>query len=89
MPGMEKGMEYLTIDTFGAPGGGMMKKMRPDHQITNYIGVPSVMNTQRRSRSWAAGHRTKDGCSGYGLFRCLMDTENNVFGIWESDPKAK
>ncbi len=35
------GMVYMMIDTFG-PGGGMMKRMHPDQQITNYIGVPSV-----------------------------------------------
>lgn len=30
------------IDTFGTPGGGMMKRVNPQHQILNYIGVPSV-----------------------------------------------
>ncbi|MFZ2535892.1 VOC family protein, partial [Methanothrix sp.] len=36
------GMDYTMIDTFGAPGGGMMKRMHPEQQIINYIGVPSV-----------------------------------------------
>ena len=37
-----KGIDYMMIDTYGAPGGGMMKRIHPDQQITDYIGVPSV-----------------------------------------------
>ena len=37
-----QGMDYMMIDTYGAPGGGMMKRMHPNQQITSYIGVPSV-----------------------------------------------
>jgi len=36
------GMDYMMIDVYGAPGGGMMKRMHTDQQITSYIGVPSV-----------------------------------------------
>ena len=35
------GMDYMMIDTFG-PGGGMMKRVHPGQQITDYFGVPSV-----------------------------------------------
>ena len=29
-----QGMDYMMIDVYGAPGGGMMKRMHPDQQIT-------------------------------------------------------
>ena len=35
-------MDYVMIDVFGAPGGDLMKRMLPDQQIMDYIGVPSV-----------------------------------------------
>jgi hypothetical protein len=31
-------------------GGGMMKRLYPEHQITNYIDVKSIENTRRRYR---------------------------------------
>jgi predicted enzyme related to lactoylglutathione lyase len=37
-----QGMDYMMIDSYGVPGGGMLKRMHPDHQITDYFGVPSV-----------------------------------------------
>ena len=90
MPGMEPGMEYLMIDTFGAPGGGMMKKMRPDHQITNYIGVPSVDEYAAKVEKLGGKILApKMAVPAMGYFVICMDTENNVFGIWEMDPKAK
>jgi predicted enzyme related to lactoylglutathione lyase len=88
--GTEMGMEYLIIDTFGAPGGGMMKKMRPDHQITNYIGVPSV--DEYAAKVEKLGGKIiapKMAVPAMGYFVVCMDTENNIFGIWETDPKAK
>jgi len=42
LPGMP---EYQHVDTGGtdaSPDGGLMKRMYPDHTITNYINVPSV-----------------------------------------------
>ena len=36
---------YWHIDTGGddaTPDGGMMERQRPEHRITNYVGVPSV-----------------------------------------------
>lgn len=90
MPGMEPGMEYLMIDTFGAPGGGMMRKMQPDQRITNYIGVPSVDEYAAKVEKLGGkilAPRMAVPAMGYIVI--CMDTENNVFGIWETDPKAK
>jgi predicted enzyme related to lactoylglutathione lyase len=74
------GMDYMMIDVFGAPGGGMMKRMHPEQQITNYIGVEKL------------GGKIivpKKAVPGMGYFIICMDTENNAFGIWEMSPTAK
>lgn len=44
---VSRDMEYWTITTTDekgdkALGGGMMKRMHPEHQVTNYIDVKSV-----------------------------------------------
>ena len=45
------GMDYMMIDTYGAPGGGMMKRMHPDLRIKDYIGGLLWTNTQRKLKS--------------------------------------
>jgi predicted enzyme related to lactoylglutathione lyase len=84
------GMDYTMIDTFGAPGGGMMKRMKPEQQIINYIGVPSV--DEYAAKVEKLGGKIivpKMAVPGMGYFVICLDTENNAFGIWEMDPKAK
>lgn len=85
-----QGMDYMMIDTYGAPGGGMMKRVHPDQQITDYIGVPSV--DEYAAKVEMLGGKVmvpKKAVPGMGYFVICMDTENNSFGIWEWDPKAK
>lgn len=85
-----QGMDYMMIDTYGAPGGGMMKRMHPDQQITDYIGVPSVDEYSAKVESLGGKIMVpKKAVPGMGYFVICMDTENNAFGIWEWDPKAK
>lgn len=84
------GMDYMMIDVYGAPGGGMMKKILPDQQIINYIGVPSV--DEYAAKVEKLGGKIivpKKAVPGMGYFVVCMDTENNPFGIWEMDPAAK
>jgi len=84
------GMDYTMIDTFGAPGGGMMKRMHPEQQIINYIGVPSV--DEYAAKAEKLGGKIivpKMAVPGMGYFVVCLDTENNAFGIWEIDMKAK
>ena len=85
-----QGMDYLMIDVFGAPGGGMMKRMHPDQQIIEYIGVPSV--DEYATKVEKLGGKIivpKKAVPGMGYFVICMDTENNTFGIWETNPTAK
>ncbi|OPY52489.1 MAG: Glyoxalase-like domain protein [Methanosaeta sp. PtaU1.Bin112] len=84
------GMDYMMIDVYGAPGGGMMKRMHPDQQMINYMGVPSV--DEYAAKVEKLGGKIivpKKAVSGMGYFIVCMDTENNAFGIWEMDPTAK
>ncbi len=84
------GTDYMMIDTYGAPGGGMMKRMHPDHQITDYIGVPSVDEYSAKVEKLGGKIMVpKKAVPGMGYFVICMDTENNTFGIWEWDPTAK
>ena len=82
-------MEYMMVDTYGL-GGGMMKRMHPDQQITDYIGVPSV--DEYAAKVEKLGGKIivpKKAVPGMGYFVICMDTENNAFGIWETDHTAK
>ena len=85
-----QGMDYMMIDTYGAPGGGMMKRMHPYLHITSYIGVPSV--DEYAAKVEKLGGKIivpKSAVPGMGYFIICMDTENNAFGIWETNPTAK
>jgi uncharacterized protein len=85
-----QGMDYMMIDVFGAPGGGMMKRMHPDQQITEYIGVSSV--DEYAAKVEKLGGKIivpKKAVPGMGYFVICMDTENNAFGIWEMNQTAK
>ena len=91
-------MEYWMISTTDSKGnkasigGGMTK--RQDHQhhqhITNFIDVDSV--DEYSSKIEKLGGRvvvSKMAVPGMGYFATCHDTENNSFGIWESNESAK
>jgi predicted enzyme related to lactoylglutathione lyase len=85
-----QGMDYSMIDVYGAPGGGMMKRMHPDQQIINYIGVPSVDEYSVKVEKLGGKIVVpKKAVPGMGYFVICIDTENNAFGIWEMAPNAK
>lgn len=83
---------YWLITTSGekAVDGGMMKRQNPQQQITNYIDVPSA-------DEYAAKVETLGGkvvvpkmpVPGMGYFVVCLDTENNIFALWETDKNAK
>jgi predicted enzyme related to lactoylglutathione lyase len=80
-----QGMDYMMIDTYGM-GGGMMKRMHPDQQITDYIGVPSVDEYSAKVEKLGGKIIVpKTASPGMGYFVICMDTENNTFGIVETD----
>jgi predicted enzyme related to lactoylglutathione lyase len=88
-------IEYWIVTTTDdkgnkALGGGMMKRQMPQHQVTNYIGVNSV--DEYSSKVEKLGGKViapKHAVPGMGHFALCLDTENNVFAIWESNESAK
>jgi predicted enzyme related to lactoylglutathione lyase len=94
-PGMESGMEYWTINTTDneggkAVGGGMMKRQNPQQGITNFIDVTSVDEYSAKVQSLGGKIvAPKQAVPTMGFFAVCLDTENNTFGIWETNQNAK
>jgi len=85
--------DYQHIDTGGpdaSPDGGLMKRMHPDHTITNYVNVPSV--TKFMAKVEKLGGKVcapKAAVPQMGYFTVCQDTEGNTFALWERNDKAK
>ncbi len=73
----------------GAVGGGMMKRRDPAQPIVNYVDVPSVEDGMKKVKELGGAVIVPImPVPGMGYFAVCKDTENNVFGIWETDPEA-
>ena len=62
----------------------------PAQQVTNYINVKSV--DEYKSKVEKLGGKVvspKKAVPGMGYFALCVDTENNSFGIFESNENAK
>jgi len=73
-----------------AVDGGMMKRQEPHQPITNYIDVPSI--DEYAAKVEKLGGKVvvpKMAVPNYGYFAVCLDTENNVFALWQSDKSAK
>ena len=87
--------EYWMITTTDekgnkALGGGMMKRQMSQHQNTNFIDVESV--DEYSSKVQQLGGKVvvpKMSVPGMGYLAYCLDTENNSFGIWETNESAK
>jgi predicted enzyme related to lactoylglutathione lyase len=93
---MPEEMEYWlisTVDNKGnkAVGGGMMKKQSPQQQgITNFFDVKSVEEHSAKVEKLGGKVITpRTPVPGMGYFAICTDSENNGFGIFESDETAK
>jgi uncharacterized protein len=87
-------IEYWMVSTGvdGTPGinGGLMKKQPPAMATTNTIGVESVDNAIDSVKKAGGKLVTpKTPIPTVGYFAYLEDTEGNLFGVMQSDPKAK
>jgi uncharacterized protein len=89
-------MEYWIVSTTDDKGnkapisGGLMKRQGQHQQITNFIDVNSV--DEYSSKIEKLGGKvvvTKMAVPGMGYFAVCHDTENNSFGIWETNESAK
>ena len=87
-------MQYNLITTTnldGTPGvgGGMGKRMEPSQRMMNYFGVSSIDAAIKQVKSLGGSIVSKKMAvpqMGY-LVNCI-DTEGNMFGLWEEDTKA-
>lgn len=88
-------MEYYLTDTDDlegkpGPGGGLGKRGTADQRIVNYIGVSSVDDYLREVEKLGGKIvMPKTAVPGWGYLAICMDPENNTFGLWEDDKKAK
>jgi uncharacterized protein len=77
---------FDTVDEKGNKGieGGMMKRQFPSHTVTNYITVSSV-DAYTLSIEKAGGKIIipKTEIKEMGYIVVFLDTENNMFGIYE------
>lgn len=88
-------MDYYLIETEGlkgepGPGGGLGKRGAPDQRMMNYIGVPSVDEYLEKVEK--LGGRVlmpKTAVPGWGYLAVCMDTENNIFGLWQDEEETK
>ncbi len=88
-------MEYYGISTTNEKGeeglgGGMSKREDPHETITNYVAVPSIDEYAAKVEKLGGKMVTpKMSVPGYGYLAVCLDTEHNVFGLWETDEHAK
>ncbi len=84
------GMGYWMITTPEGTGGGMMKRQRPDQKIVDYFDVSSVLASSAKVEELGGKILVpKTAIPKMGYFAVCIDTEGNVFGLYENDPTAK
>ena len=67
----------------------MMKRMHPEHYITNYVDVKSVDEYSSKENLGCKIIVPKTPVPGAGYFAACLDTEGNNFGIFEENTNAK
>ena len=90
-----EGMENWTVTTTDDKGenalvGVISKRQMPQQQITNFIDVKSV--GEYSSKVEKLGGKVvvpKTAVPGMGYYAVCVDTENNSFGIFESNESAE
>jgi predicted enzyme related to lactoylglutathione lyase len=83
-------IETTDLNGEAGVGGGMAKRAKPDQSITNFIGVSSV--DAYIAKVEKLGGKVIEGkwaVLGGGYLAVCLDTENNLFGLWEEDEDAK
>jgi uncharacterized protein len=70
--------------------GGVMERKMSNEPITIYIGVESVNDYAKKVEELGGKViRPRTEVPGYGWFAVCMDTENNLFALWETATNTK
>jgi predicted enzyme related to lactoylglutathione lyase len=65
--------------------GGVMERKMSNEPITIYIGVESVNDYAKKVEELGDKViKPRTEVPGYGWFAVCMDTENNLFALWET-----
>jgi uncharacterized protein len=88
-------MNYYLFNSSGLAGepgvgGGIGKRMDPSQKITAYIGVDSIEKYAAKIvKAGGKQLQPKMTVPGMGYLANFLDTEGNMFGLWQPDAKAK
>lgn len=87
-------MDYYLFETRDLEGnegirGGMGLRGEAEQRITGYIGVPSVTEYAEKIEKAGGQVLNQMPVPGWGYLAICLDTEGNVFGIWEENENAK
>ena len=74
---------------YGGLRRGMGLRGEPEQRITNFIGVPSVDEHIKKIESAGGKVLNKLPVPGWGYMAMCLDTEGNLFGIWEENENAE
>jgi predicted enzyme related to lactoylglutathione lyase len=91
-PGM---MDYYLIETKdlngqNGIGGGLGKRGEAGQRITSYIGVNSIEDYVAKVETFGGKViQSKMTVPGWGYLAICLDTEDNMFGLWQEDKNAR
>ncbi len=77
---------FQTQDEKGNPGlgGGLMKRQSPQHSVTNFITISSIEEySSKIEQSGGKIIMSKTEIPNMGFFAVFLDSENNMFGIYQ------
>lgn len=70
-------------------GGGLSKREKTEDSIINFIDVPSIDEYIAKVEKLGGKVVTpKQAVPDFGYLAVCLDTENNKFGLWETDESA-
>jgi uncharacterized protein len=81
--------EYWTFETKDDEGnkglnGGMMQRQTPQHTVTNYITISSIdVYSSKMEQTGGKMIVSKTNVSGMGFITVFLDSEQNMFEIFE------
>ena len=83
-------VETKALNNEEGVGGGLAKREDPGQRITAYIGVSAIDEYTPKVGSLGGKIiQPKMAVPGWGYIALCLDTEDNVFGLWQDDKNAR